>query len=379
MLRKIIYYLTHWEVWHWFAKYIVIGPAWLWFCLRGKSFWFFTPSNPTISFGGFVGESKSEIYKQLPYNTYPSSIFVTPNTDFSSVIREMRSHRLSFPVAVKPDIGMMGFMFRKVYSVNQLKRYHEMMPVRYIIQEHIDYPLEVSVFYYRFPGDDKGQITGFIKKEFMQVTGDGKKDLETLIREYPRARFRQQELFSKHESRLKEIMPAGRVYYLSHALNLSRGGRLISLEHEKDDRLVNIFDRISRHTGAFFYGRYDIKCTSIEDLKQGRNFSILEYNGCGAEPHHVYGNGFSFLQACGILIHHWAILLKISQMNRETGIQPWSFQEGLRFAANAREHFKRLRDLDASFEFGSDIRPSTQESHKVPGEFVQPLLMTQNG
>ena len=27
---------------------------------------------------------------------------------------------------------------------------------------------------------------------------------------------------------------------------------------------------------------------SIEDLKNGKNFSILEFNGCGAEPNHIY-------------------------------------------------------------------------------------------
>ncbi len=58
MLSKFIYYIAHWEVWHWFAKYIIIGPAWLWYCLKARSFWFFTPANPTITFGGFVGESR---------------------------------------------------------------------------------------------------------------------------------------------------------------------------------------------------------------------------------------------------------------------------------------------------------------------------------
>ena len=102
--------------------------------------------------------------------------------------------------------------------------------------------------------------------------------------------------------------PPGEIYILSYALNLSRGGKLVSLAHEKDDRLLKVFDELSHYTKYFYYGRYDIKCSSIEDLKEGKNFSILEYNGSGAEPHHAYGNGNTLWQAHKIFLHHWKIL-----------------------------------------------------------------------
>lgn len=376
MLRKIFYYITHWEVWHWFAKYIVIGPAWLWFCLKARSLWFFTPSNPTISFGGFVGESKSEIYKQLPEDSYPASAYIEASAPFETVMEAMEASQLDFPVAVKPDVGMMGFMFRKVVSREQLRQYHAVMPVRYIIQKHIDYPLEISVFYFRYPGEAKGHITGFVRKESMQVTGDGSRTLRELIVDYPRARFRLTELFSKHESRLNTVIAKGDTYYLSHALNLSRGGRLISMEAEKDEQLIALFDSLSHHSGAFYYGRYDIRCQSIGDLKAGRNFSILEYNGCGAEPHHVYGNGYTFIQACRILVSHWSVLLQISQMNRKSGIAPWSFKDGLKFTRQTRAHFRRLQELDSRFEFDAartkSLVPGPAEPHYSEPLFVAP-------
>jgi hypothetical protein len=133
-------------------------------------------------------------------------------------------------------------------------------------------------------------------------------------------------------------------------LNLSRGGRLISLEQEKDDKLVDVFDWLSNYTGKFFYGRYDIKCASIDDLKSGQNFSILEYNGCGAEPHHIYGNGNTLLQAYRIVLHHWHVLYKISMYNYRNGIPKWNFQEGWLFLKNAKKHFKMLKELDAATE-----------------------------
>ena len=75
----------------------------------------------------------------------------------------------------------MGLMFRKIGSFGELYDYHRRMTLDYLIQEFVDYPLEVSVFYYRFPGAAKGHITGFIKKECLSVTGDGTSTLLQLI------------------------------------------------------------------------------------------------------------------------------------------------------------------------------------------------------
>ncbi len=207
----------------------------------------------------------------------------------------MDDQALVFPVIAKPDSGLMGFMFRKIDSMDHLRQYHDVMEVDYIVQEFIDYPLEISVFYYRFPDQAKGMITGFLRKEFLEVIGDGKCTLLELILHYPRVQFRLEEMKGKHASHLNDIIPAGERYCLSYALNLSRGGKLISLANEKDERLLGVFDSISHHA-KLYYGRYDIRCQSIEELKEGKNYSILEFNGCGAEPHHVYGDGNTLLK-----------------------------------------------------------------------------------
>lgn len=349
-ISKIIYRITHWETWHYLAKYIPLSPAWLWYCMRAGSWWFFTPSNPTLTFGGFEGENKKEMYDQLPPHSYPKSIYISPSLSFCEAARLIDSSGFVYPFAVKPDVGMMGFMFRKINNAEQFKQYHEVMPVDYIVQEHVDYPLEVSVFYYRFPNEEKGTITGFLKKEFLQVVGDGQSTLWQLMLQYPRLSFRLQEMKSKHEKRLNDVIPVGEIFCLSYALNLSRGGKLVSLANEKDERLLKVFDDLSHYSRYFYYGRYDIKCLSIEDLKAGKNFSILEYNGCGAEPHHIYGNGNTLIQAYKIVLQHWKVLFKISRYNHENGIPYWSYSKGIKFLKEAKKHFKRLKKLDVETE-----------------------------
>ena len=347
--KDFFFKMRHWETWHYLAKYIPIMPVWLWHCAKARSFWFFTPSNPTITFGGFEGESKQEMYEQLPPGSYPKSIFIKPSLSFEEVETLLSKNSFSYPFAVKPDIGMMGFMFRRIHNQEEFRLYHKKMPVNYFIQELVSYPVEVSVFYYRFPNQQKGTITGFLKKEFLEVIGDGKSTLWELMQNYERVRFRLEEMRSKHVDKLNDIIPEGEIYVLSYALNLSRGGRLVSLEHEKDEDLLKVFDDLSHYTKHFYYGRYDIKCTSIDDLKKGKNFSILEYNGCGAEPHHIYGNGNNLLQAYKIVLHHWKMLYRISRYNHKAGTRYWKHEEGLQFLKQAKKHFKMLKQLDKDF------------------------------
>ena len=345
-LKRFVYYISHWETWHWLMKYIPMVPFWIAHCIRAKSVWFFSAANPTLTFGGFEGETKSEMYARLPKGTFPETFVIDPALPVSFAEEIMNSGKLSFPVAVKPDAGRMGLMFRKINSISQLRQYHDSMQATYLLQEYIDYPMEVSVFYYRIPGEQRGTITGFVKKECLSVTGDGTSDLLALMEQYPRVWFRMNEMRTRHADRLHTIIPKGESYILSDALNLSRGGKLVSLESEKNQDLLNVFDQLSEQ-GEFYFGRYDIKCASIESLKAGKDFSILEFNGSGAEPHHVYGNGNSLWCAIGILLHHWNILYKISIENNRRGVRYWRLQEGIDHLRKARLHISILKRLES--------------------------------
>lgn len=357
MVKRSFYYITHWESWHWFAKYILIGPAWLWYCLKAKSLWFYTSSNPRITFGGYLGETKEEVYKLLPPGTYPDSIFISPSHSLTEIVRLMDTKGLKFPIAAKAASGIMGFMFRKIESLDQLRQYHAYMPVNYILQEFVVHPLEVSVFYYRYPDQQRGNITGFIRKELPEVTGDGKRTLWELILAHPRVQFKLDEMRSKHAKHLNDILAPGEKYALSQALNLSRGGKLVSLANQKDERLLNLFDELSHYSGQLFFGRYDIRCNSVEELKEGRNFKILEFNGCGGEPHHVYGDGNSLWKTCSILLDHWKILYKISKHNHLNGYRYWPHLKGASFLNKSVRHIIHLKKLDKSFSFEKEIMP----------------------
>ena len=342
LYKKII----DWEHWPFRVLYAPIFPVWLWYIFRSGAVWFFTPSNPKLTFGGMEGEPKREMHDLLPKEHCPVTFDVLPSQPFDLIKESVLKNNLDYPLIVKPEVGGQGILFRKIDNEEQLKNYHEKIPVEYIVQEMITFPMEVSVFYYRYPDKQSGCITGFLHKIPLQIIGDGKHTLHQLIMQHPKASKRENELQQKHKNNLERILTTGEKYMLSYAANHNRGAQFINLKNEIDDDLTVVFDKISNSINDFFYGRYDIMCNSIDELKQGKNFSILEYNGCGAEPNHIYDTGYTLLGAYKEILKHWKALYKISRSNNKKGIKYWTFIKGYNFLKSTKEHYTIMREAD---------------------------------
>jgi len=318
----------------------------MYYVIKARAFWFFSPANPTLEFSGFEGENKIEMYNQLPKKYYPKTLFITAAQNVKEVVSQIAAQSFHYPFIVKPQIGMHGMMFRIIRNEQQLQMYHDYTGFDYIVQELVDLPMEFSVFHIRYPGEAKGKITGFIFKDYLAVTGNGSSTLTELIKQHPRACFREEEMRHKHAHHLNNVIADGEKYYLSIAGNHNRGTRFINLSKEIDEQLCNVFDKISNEAGHFYFGRYDLKCASIEDLKTGKNIAILEYNGAGAEPNHIYDCGMNYWDALKIINEHWKDLYKISRINYKQGTAYWSFRKGYRHLRKAKKYFKKLYEAD---------------------------------
>jgi len=338
--------LTNWEQWPFKVIYAPLGFAWLYYAFRANAFWFFSNVNPSLEFSGFEGEGKKEMYDQLPDALLPAMIHVAGGSPWLQVLQQVQGQQIAFPLVAKPEKGMQGILFRKLDNAAELQAYHENMPFDYIIQEFIDLPEEYSVFHIRYPGEKKGIVTGLIQKEYMMVKGDGRSTLMQLIAHHPKAQHRQDELQHKHADKLKDIIPAGEKYYLSITGNHNRGARFINLHKQIDQQLTDVFDDIGNHATHFHFGRYDLKCTSLSDLKQGKNIKILEYNGAGAEPNHIYDCGMKYGAALKEVLFHWEHLYQISKINKQRGIKHWSFWRGHIHLKRAGKFFATLRKYD---------------------------------
>ncbi len=348
-LNDLLYRVTHWETWHHHVKYIPLAPVWIWYCIRSRTPWFFTSSNPTLTFGGFEGEGKKEMYEQLPPGTYPQSIYINHNSPIDSVLADVKASGISFPFIAKPDVGMMGFMVRKISNPEQLKKYHEAIGVAYIVQTLVDYPIEVAAFYYRLPGETRGTTSGLLVKRPAYVIGNGKDNLLQLINANDHVRFKLDDVLSRNADKLNDIIPDGEIYNLSIASNRSQAGMVTGAGHEINESLQILLDEWSLYSGNLYYGRYDIKCASVESLKNGKDFYILEFNGAGAGIQHITGNNYSLFKAMGIILTHWKMLYTIAKLNRRNGVKRWGISEGWKHLKAAKKNLQVLKKLDTSF------------------------------
>lgn len=343
---KLFKNIRNWEQWPFKILYAPVSPVWVWYMIRSHAVWFFTPSNPKLTFGGMDGEPKKEMHQLLPPELCPQYFNVKPSWNFCEIKRLLKISGIGYPLIVKPEVGGKGILFRKIENEEHLKEYHSKIPVEYFIQEFVKYSVEVSLFYYRFPFEKKGAITGFLQKVPMRVTGDGIHTLQELLLMNLKTKKRLTELKLKHANNFDKIIPKDEAYILSHAGNHNRGAQFLDLHHEITDDLVNLLDKISLRINDFFYGRYDIMCNSIEDLKQEKNFVILEYNGCGAEPNHFYDTGYTLTEAWKEILKHWHLLYVISRYNYKQGFRYWPLMKGFNFLRRTRKYYKIINKVD---------------------------------
>src|SRR5215204_518017 len=127
-MRRLLYQpffikLFNWEYWPFNVVYGPLFLYWFFLCLKARSFFFFNTSNPTIKNGGFLMESKKEIYDLIPAEFYPATLFFKVNTPVENVLKEIDQRELKFPVVGKPDIGMKGMMVKKLEDKDDVQEY----------------------------------------------------------------------------------------------------------------------------------------------------------------------------------------------------------------------------------------------------------------
>ncbi|HQQ95992.1 MAG TPA: hypothetical protein PLX35_01960 [Cyclobacteriaceae bacterium] len=327
--------LTSWEYWPFGILQAPVFPYWLWLALKARTPVFFSASNPGILMGGMFGESKYEVLEKVPANYKPVTLLMKYPASREQVLASMRESGLQYPVVCKPDLGERGWMVRRIYTDSDLDQYLQEIKLNFIVQDCVDLPLEFGVFYVRYPEESTGRVTSIVGKEMLHVVGDGLKSLEQLILEKDRAKLQWPTLREKFEDRLSSIISRGERVELVSIGNHCLGTMFLNNNHLISPAMSASFDRISKQIDGFYFGRFDLRVKSIEDLEAG-NIQILELNGCGAEPAHIYQPGYSFFAAVGVLIRHWHDIYRISVENHRRGVSYITWREARRIYGDFR-------------------------------------------
>ncbi|MEQ1554586.1 MAG: hypothetical protein ABL929_10425, partial [Ferruginibacter sp.] len=90
----------------------------------------------------------------------------------------------------------------------------------------------------------------------------------------------------------------------------------------------------------------DIMYSNWQELVAGKNLSIIELNGAGSEPTHIYDPKHSIFFAWKEIARHLKILYRISVYNHTKNKIPYlSFKNGLKMFKEVKGVEKRLDNL----------------------------------
>jgi len=288
-------------------------------------------------------ESKKEVYDLIPFEYYPATLFFKATSPLEDILALIKQRNLKYPLIGKPDIGMKGMMVKKLEDQNELSFYAENSKVDFLIQEYVPFKNEIGIFYYRFPNEEKGHLSGIVKKELLTVTGDGISTVEKLLLKNKRAVLQLPVLKKTEKDKMNIVLNKDEELIIVPYGNHVRGAKFLDDSSLIDEELTNRIDSICKKVNGFYFGRLDIRYNDWKELKQGKNFSIIELNGSGSEPTHIYDPRHSVFWAWKEIAKHWKILYRVSKLNHQLQNTPYmTTRMGLDMFKQNSEYVKLL-------------------------------------
>ena len=334
----------HWEYWPFWLVYAPVFLYWAWLSLKARGFFFFSTANPGIKNSGFLLESKMQIYDSMPPGSYPRTLYCEKGVRIRVLRQRLVDGGLSFPLMAKPDVGQRGMGVELIKDECQLLRYAARSKVDFLVQEYIDHPLEIGVFYCRVPGEASGTITGIVGKELLTVAGDGRSTVEALLRRNERYVLQLPALRRKMGKELGRVLLSGESLTLAPYGNHSRGAKFVDESHRVTPALEAFINELCRSIPGFYFGRLDIRFRDWASLEAGMDYSVIELNGAGSEPTHIYDPAHSIFYAWREIRRHLDLLYTVSRINvRREGLRPMGFLAGMRMLRDYSRHEKLIR------------------------------------
>lgn len=312
---------TRWEFWPLWLFYPPVVLYILYLGIRFRSLTLFASANPAMPGGGFAGESKSEILQGLSGagDLVARHFTIEARDGTGTALRGMADNGWTYPVVIKPDRGERGFGVCVIRSDEELRQCLADASGRMIVQEYVP-GSEFGVFYVRYPDQACGSIFAITDKQFPSVTGDGIRTLAQLILSDDRAVCMAPFHLRQHSRNLERVVPAGERVQLVELGTHCRGALFLEGIQYCTPALERKIDEISRGYSGFFFGRYDIRTTSVQDFMQGQNFKIVELNGVTSEATSIYDPSYTVFHAYRVLMKQWRIAFEIGAANRKRGV-----------------------------------------------------------
>jgi len=305
--------LFHYEFWPFWVFYLPAYFYYFYLALKSRKWVYFSVLNPCMNFGGAFLSSKNKALQNIPKEWVPKTLLVNPGEDFLTIKKGLQKEKIKFPLIVKPDMGERGKGVEMIPKLSDLENHIASLPKEpYLIQEYIEYPLELGILFY-WDLEGKPQISSIGSKSFCHVTGNGKDPLKVLIKKNPRLATRIPLLKKRFQKEWKTILPKDNRLLIEPIGNHNRGTTFFDGQSYYSKEMLDWAENCARQIPSFDYGRFDIKIKDKNAFKRKKDIKIMEVNGVNSEPIHIYDPNYSIWNAYRDIFFQMKIIFDLSQ------------------------------------------------------------------
>lgn len=322
--KRFFIRLFNYEYWPMWAFYTPLIPYLLFKGIKNRNLFFYSNVNRKMDdFGGMFFDSKLVVDSKIPQKYRPFTITLPTNVNLGSL--ETPNH---FPIILKPDNAERGKGIFKIQNHEEWEKFSShKFSCTYLIQEFVDKPLELGVFITFDAVERAYKVLSITEKKYFSVEGDGKSNIHELILKQKRGLVFYDEIKEKSNYSFDFIPQKGEILVLHQQGNHCKGTQFVDVSYKINQKIHSTIGEWLKELEVFEYGRFDLKCDSIEDLETEQGLAkvkIIEFNGIAAEPIHIYDSRIGYFNSLKIFKKHWNYLFQLSKLRKEEGIAPHS-------------------------------------------------------
>jgi hypothetical protein len=326
--KKPVSFFEFWPGWLFYAPVVVF---WIFNAIRYRSVTLPALANPRIDAGGICGESKNDILNLAGPIAKPwianyagmTTCGHNDGNDLALAQAAMKSAGLHYPIVVKPDMSCNGVGVRVVRNDSALAAYLAAFPraARLQLQELVNMPGEAGIFYIRHPHEKTGRITSVTLKYPPTVIGDGSRSIRALVAAGPRLDAVSKLLLPKLGTKAERVPALGEAVRLVFVGNHCRGSTFKDGLDIVTPALTAQIDAIAQDVQDLYFSRIDLRYESLDDLRAGKNFKIIEFNGSGSEATNIWDPAMTLVAAYKTQFFHYGQSFKIGNAIRAQGLK----------------------------------------------------------
>lgn len=310
----------------------------LYFAWQAKDFLYLQYLNPTYVLWSLVWMKKSLLIEKINSNFLPKTLCINIHKWLDE-----QYERWNFwsKIIAKPDRWVRWSWVRFITEYQELLLYYNEQKhnkENFLVQEYIDYPYELWVFYIQGTNEKKWWIVSISMKQPKFLLWDGKRTIQELLYErWLEGNINTLDFIAKIWYKISDILEEWKTLYTSVLFNHAQWAECkdISSLIKNSDILQDIFSHIAKSLGLGYW-RFDVKVKSLDNFTLGKDFKILESNLLTSEPLHIYDDKYSLLQALRIWFWYWERMYDICMYHKK--------QKDIKKRIWWKEFFRLLRE-----------------------------------